>query len=167
MYPPKGKRRSAHPMPDRELADLFHHFEAKRARREAIELLFLVNPSSFALSHIAAEDLKSSKELIYRAASEDRKEFFIELGKVLDGKTKLNTWSKLDMDIAFILCFDPKIKSPDAVELLKKLGHPQTSQQSFKQRKYNWRRAAAKTRQRLEESGWKYYGNTFLDDHKT
>jgi hypothetical protein len=162
MYSPKN---SIRPMSDSEFEQAFYDLEAKRARREALELLALVNPSAATLSQFAAQDLKGFKEVIHSAAQEGRTEFFVELGKVLEGKRrKPNTWSKLDQDVAFILCFDPKIKSPDAVELLKKLGHPEMSPGSFKQRKYNWKRAAAKTRQLWEKSGWKYFGNSFLDD---
>jgi len=32
------------------------------------------------LSQLAAQDLKGYKELIYRAADEERREFFVELG---------------------------------------------------------------------------------------
>src|SRR5262249_49573831 len=132
---------------------------------EAHWLLILVRPSAASLAQIAAQDLKESKELIYRAADEEKREFFVELGLTLEGKRrKPNTWSKLDRDVAFILCFDPKIKAKDAVELLQSLGHPAMSPESFKQRKYNWRRAATKTRQRWQKSGWTYYGNSFLDD---
>jgi hypothetical protein len=154
-------------MSNDELSQALYHFEAKRARREAIELLSLVRPNAFALSQRAAQNLKRYKELICRAADEGRTEFFIDLGKTLEGKRrKLNTYSKLDQDVAFILCFDPKIKSPHAVKLLKNLGHPEMSPESFKQMKYNWKRAAAKTRHLLEKGGWKYLGNTFLDDGK-
>jgi hypothetical protein len=164
MHSPK---KPVHRMSNDELSQALFHFEAKRARREAIELLNLVRPNAFALSQLAAQNLKRYKELICRAADEGRTEFFIDLGKTLEGKRrKLNTYSKLDQDVAFILCFDPKIKSPHAVKLLKNLGHPEMSPESFKQMKYNWKRAAAKTRHLLEKAGWKYLGNTFLDDGK-
>jgi hypothetical protein len=154
-------------MSDDELAGALHYFETKRARREALELLALVKPHGAALSHLIADqgDLKNYKEWIYRAADENKREFFIELGKLLEGKRlKPDTWSKLDKDAAFILCIDPKIKSRDAVNLLHSLGHPAVSPQSFKQRKYNWKRVATKTRKLWEKYGWKYYGNSFLDD---
>ena len=164
MNPQMQKQKSARPMSDREFAEALNHFETKRARREAFELLALVNPAGAALSQLAAEDLKAARELIHRAANEDVREFFIHLGKLLEGKRlKPNTWSKLDHDTAFILCFDPKIKSPDAVALLKKLGHPEMTPESFKQKRYNWKRAATRTRLRLEKSGWRYNGNSFLD----
>ncbi|HEU5237801.1 MAG TPA: hypothetical protein VFU37_11695 [Pyrinomonadaceae bacterium] len=80
----------------------------------------MVKPAGVALSQLAAEDLKGSKEIIYRAANEDRREFFIDLGKLLEGKRlKPNMWSKFDEDVAFILCLNPKIKSTEAVEMLK------------------------------------------------
>jgi hypothetical protein len=65
--------------------------------------------------------------------------------------------------VAFILCLNPKIKSTEAVELLTKLNHPPMSPLAFKQKKHNWKCAAAKTRERLEKLGWEYYGNSFLD----
>jgi hypothetical protein len=165
MKPAKLSKRLGRPLSDDKLEELFYRLEAKRASREACELLFLVNPAGSALSQLAAEDLKGFKELIYRAANENQKEFFIELGKLLEGKRrKPNTWTKLDQDTAFILCFHPKIESKEAVEQLRKLGHPAMSPGSFKQKKYNWKRAATKTRQHLEKAGWQYYGNSFLDD---
>jgi hypothetical protein len=152
-------------MPDDKLEELFYHFEAKRARREALELLALVNPRGASLSELAAEDLQGSKEIIYNAARKGWKEFFIELGKLLEGKRrKPNQWTKLDQDVAFILCFNPKIKSIEAVGLLKNLGHPAMSPLAFKQKRYNWKRRAAKMGQLWEKAGWKYFGNSFLDD---
>jgi hypothetical protein len=152
-------------MSDDELAEALGHFEAKRARREALELLSLVKPAGATLSQLAAQDLKGYKNLIYRAADEDKRGFFVELGKLLEGKRlKPNMWSKLDEDVAFILCLNSKIKSPDAVKLLRSLGHPEISPWAFKQLRYNWKRAAKKTRQLLEQAGWKYYGNSFLDN---
>jgi hypothetical protein len=152
-------------MSDSEFEKAFYHFEAKRARREALELLALVKPSGCAVSHMASQDLQGHKHLISRAADEGMKNFFIELGKLLEGKRlKPNTWSKWDRDVAFILCFHTKIKSSDAVELLERLGHPKMSSLAFKQMRYNWKRAALKTRERWEEMGWKYGGNSFLDD---
>jgi hypothetical protein len=127
----------------------------------------LVNPSGVARSHIIADadDLKGYKDWIYRAADEERREFFIELGKLLEAKRlKPNAWSKLDKDKAFILCLNPKIKNRDAVKLLKNLGHPEMTPWAFKQARYNWKRAATKTRQLWEKVGWKYHGNSFLDD---
>jgi hypothetical protein len=160
-----SSKRSGRLLSDSELADALNYFEAKRASKEAIELLALVKPSGVAMSQLAAQDLKGHKEIIYRAANEDRKGFFIELGKLLEGKRlKPNTWSKLDEDLAFILCRNPKIKSTEAVKLLKNLGHPETTPLAFKQKKYVWKQAATKTRQRLEKAGWQYGGNSFLDD---
>jgi hypothetical protein len=159
-----SQKKSARPISDAKLAELLDHFEAKRARREAFELLFLVKPSGLAVSHLAAYDLKGYKHWIYRAAEEGRTEFFVDLGKLLEGKRlKPNTWSKLDEDVAFILCLNPKIKSTEAVELLTKLNHPPMSPLAFKQKKYNWKRTAAKRREHLEKLGWEYYGNSFLD----
>ena len=138
---------------------------AKRVMREACELLLLINSGAAAFALTAAGNLNDSKQIIYRMASKDRKEFFIELGKILEGKRrKPNMWSKLDWDVARILCFAPKIKSTDAVRILKEHGHPEISPGSFKQKKYNWRRAAEKTRRRLEKNGWIYRGNSFLDN---
>ena len=120
-----SRKKPARPISDAKLAELLDYFEAKRARREASELLFLVKPSGLAISHLAAYDLKRYKHWIYRAAEEGRTEFFVDLGKLLEGKRlKPNTWSKLDEDVAFIFCLNPKIKSTEAVELLTKLNHP-------------------------------------------
>ena len=150
-------------MSENQFLDAFFHLEARRASREAYELLSLVKPSGMSVSHLAAEDLKSYSELIHRAAKEDRRDFFIELGKLLEGKRlKPNLWSKVDEDIAFILCFDPKIKSTDAVRLLKDRGHPEMSAVAFKQKKYNWKREAMKMRQLWEAEGLKFW-NSFLD----
>lgn len=158
------KQRRERLMSDKELADALNHFEAKRAKIEAFELLGLVNPRGRDLAQYAAQDLKGCKNLIFRAANEGRKGFFIQLGKLLEGKRlKPNLWSKLDEDVAFILCYDPKIKSTQAVALLHKAGHPAMTPLAFKQKRYNWRRAAAKTRKRLEQAGWKYQANSFLD----
>jgi hypothetical protein len=162
MHAPK---KTAHPMLDSELEQLFNYFEAKRARKEAPNLLSLVNPSGAAFSHRASRNLKGYKEVIYQAADEGRTEFFIELGKLLEGKRlKPNTWSKLDQDTAFILCFDPTIKNRDAVELLKRLRHPAMTPWAFKQKRYNWKRAAAKRRELWKNAGWKDdFPNSFLD----
>jgi hypothetical protein len=161
-------KKSVRPMSDGELAEALYYFEAKRARKEALELLALVKPSGAARSHIIADadDLKGYKHWIYRAADEERREFFIELGKLLEAKRlKPNAWSKLDEDVAFILCLNPKIKSTEAVQLLKNFGHSaEMSPLAFKQKRYNWIRAARKTRQLWEKAGWKYHGNGFLDD---
>jgi hypothetical protein len=147
-----SRKKSARPISDAKLAELLDYFQAKRARREASELLFLVKPSGLAISHLAAYDLKRYKHWIYRAAEEGRTEFFVDLGKLLEGKRlKPNTWSKLDEDVAFILCLNPKIKSTEAVELLTKLNHPPMSPLAFKQKKYNWKCAAAKTRERFSQ----------------
>jgi hypothetical protein len=152
-------------MSDSEFEKAFFHLEAKRARREALELLALVKPSGCAISHLAAQDLQRYKHWISRAADEGKAGFFIELGKLLEGKRlKPNTWSKRDHDIAFILCFDPRIKSSDAVELLERLGYPKMSPLAFKQMRYNWKRAAQKTRERWGKTGLKDLGNSFLDD---
>ena len=152
-------------MSDTELGEALNYFEAKHARKEALLLLSLVNPSGAAFSHLASQDLKGYKKVIYQAADEGRAEFFIELGKLLEGKRlKPNTWSKLDEDTAFILCFDPRIKNRDAVELLKSRGHPAMTPWAFKQKRYNWKRAAAKTRERLKNAGWKGdFHISFLD----
>jgi hypothetical protein len=151
-------------MTDDELTDALNYFEAKRARKEALWLLGLVKPSGALVSHNAAEDFEGWKGCIIRDANEGNREFFIEFGKLLEGKRlKPNTWIKLDKDVAFILCFDPKVKSTEAVRLLIDLGHPSMTPWAFKQLKYNWRRAAKKTRKRLEKLGRKYPGNRFLD----
>jgi hypothetical protein len=164
MHSPK---RSARLMSDSELAEALDYFEMKRVSREVHELLSLVKPSGAALSHLAAQDLKGYKNVIYRAADDGRTEFFIDLGQLLEGKRrKPNTWSKRDQNIAFILCWNPKIKSTEAVELLKNLGHPAMSPLAFKQLKYNWKRAAAKRRKLWESAGWIYLANSFLDDCK-
>src|SRR5262249_18506728 len=139
--------------------DSLSYFDAKHAWREAFQLLALVHPSGATYSHLVAENFnhtgsfKRYEQLICRAAREGRKDFFIQLGKLLEGKRlKPNTWSKLDEDVAFILCFDPKIKSTDAVGLLHAWGY-RMSELAFKQKKYNWKRAAMKTRSLLQQAG--------------
>lgn len=156
-------------MPDRELADAFFHREARRARNEAFDLLALVNPSGAAFSHLIADEFNRTgsfgdfTHLIQRAAEERRKEFFIDLGKLLEGKrVKPNTWSKIDEDVAFILCYDSKTKSTDAVKLLEQKGH-QMSPSAFKQKRYNWRRAAIRTRKLWQQAGVQIRWNSFLD----
>lgn len=137
--------------------------EAARLWGEVVNLLRLVNPDGLTVAQHVAQDLKGYKEAIYSAADENSIEFFIELGKLLEGKRrKPNTWSKLDMYIALILCSNPAIKSTEAVEALNELGY-RISPLAFKQKKYHWKRAAMKTRKRWETSGWKYCGNSFLD----
>src|SRR5262245_47742942 len=110
----RSPKKSVSPMWDSEIADLFGYFEAKSARREAWELLALVKPSGATLSQHAAEDLPGWSDIIHRAANENHKQFFIDLGKLLELKRKPNLWTKKDLDTAFILCFDPKISDRDA-----------------------------------------------------
>ena len=152
-------------MSDNELADALSHFERRRAEKEAFELLAWVKPTGRMISHLAAQDLKGYKDWICRAAEENRRGFFVELGMLLEGKRlKPDPWTKLDEDIAFILCYDPKIKSTDAVRLLRQLGHPSISSLAFKQKKYNWKRAAIKARKKLESKGVQFYAkHSFLD----
>ena len=156
-------------VPGRRLHDVLTRelgrIEAARLWGEAVDLLRLVNPDGLTASQVVAQDLKGHKEAIYSAAGEGRREFFIELGKLLEGKRrKLNTWSKLDMYVALILCLNPAIKSTEAVEVLNELGY-RMSPLAFKQKKYNWKRAAMETRKRWEKIyGWIYRGNSFLDN---
>jgi hypothetical protein len=158
-------------MSDDQLRDAVFHFEAKRAEREAIELLALVNPSGAAIPNLIAEEFNRTgsfegyERWISHAANKGMKDFFVSLGKVLEGKRlKPNTWSKLDEDVARILCFYPKIKSTDAIKLLKANGHPEMSPLAFKQKKYNWKRVATKTRKRYEQMGSQFHvHNSFLD----
>ena len=157
-------------MSDSELAETLEYFEVKRARKEALVLLSLVKPAGGALANLIAEDFNRTRsfegyeDLIRRGAKEGRKDFFIVLGKLLEGKRlKPNLRSKLDEDVAFILCLDPKINSSAAVKFLEDRGHHGVSKQSFKQMKYNWKRAAMKNLQRVEQHWRQFFSeNSFL-----
>src|SRR6266545_4174148 len=169
--PTPARKKAKRPTSNKHRADSFQHFEAKRASKEAVVLLSLVNPSGGYLPHLIADDFnrtgdfKGYEELIRRAAEQGRKQFFIDLGKLLEGK-RLNTnlWSKLDWDTAFILCLKPKIKTRDALAWLRQQGHAESSQLAFKQKKYNWKKAANRTRDLWNERRpqIKIY-NSFLD----
>ena len=50
-------------MSENQFLDAFFHLEARRASREAYELLSLVKPSGMSVSHLAAEDLKAIASL--------------------------------------------------------------------------------------------------------
>jgi hypothetical protein len=163
-------------MSDNELAEALNYFEAKRARKEALELLVLVRPEPFSIEQRVTDALldpdatkgalENCKRYICVAVDERRKGFFILLGKLLDGKIKSPLQSKRDAELAFILCFHPSIKATDAVKLMAKLGHGMT-EDYFRVTKQRWKRIANERRKAWEKLGWNYYGNSFLDYGKT
>jgi hypothetical protein len=158
----RSPKKSARPMSDAQLAEALQHFEVKRAREEAAWLLSLVKPTGAVALHLIAEQFNRTgsfegfEHIIRGAAEAGVKDFFITLGKLLEGKRlKPNTWSKRDEDIAFVLCLNPDIKSTEAVQFLRERGHLM-SPLAFKQTQYNWRRAAGRTRDWLKQRGSRF-----------
>jgi hypothetical protein len=62
------------------------------------------------IAKLAAQDLKACKGFICKAADENNKRFFIDLGKCLSGEIKSPAVSKREIDLAHIICRQPTSK---------------------------------------------------------
>jgi len=73
-----------------------------------------------------------SKEIIKKAAAVSHKRFFIDLGKCLEARPRLQSqlWDKRDLDMAEIVLqsFQEKLKARKAVSLLEERGHQMTEE---------------------------------------
>jgi hypothetical protein len=73
-----------------------------------------------------------SKERIKKAAAASHKQFFIDLGKCLEARPRLQSqlWDKRDLDIAEIVLQSlwEKLKAKEAVRLLEERGHQMTEE---------------------------------------
>jgi hypothetical protein len=73
-----------------------------------------------------------SKEIIKKAAAASHKRFFIDLGKCLERKPRLQSqlWDQRDLDIAEIVLqsLQERLKAKKAVSLLEERGHQMTEE---------------------------------------
>ena len=71
---------------------------------------------------MTAPDLPGSADVIYLAAANNDKKFFIYLGKYLSGKREPEVISRMERDVVSILLKNPSISAKDAVREMQKRG---------------------------------------------
>jgi len=86
------------------------------------------------VAKLAAKNLKGWRWQIVQAANNDDKHFFIDLGRILDGKASAELHDKLDEDIAKLYVKNPEMSTRKLTAELEKLGH-EVEEGTVRQRK--------------------------------
>jgi hypothetical protein len=95
----------------------------------------LKNPDRL-MTKIVAHDLKRFSKIIGVAAEEGRKQFFIELGKVLSGKVKPEVWDRRDLTLAALDFANPSMTGNDLTHEMEKLGWRYTEETALRMQRH-------------------------------
>jgi hypothetical protein len=133
----------------------FLHWDAQY---RATEILFWAKVSQgfvrgdwLPVAKLAAQKLKVFKEFIRRAAENDNKRFFIDLGKCLSNEIKSKAVDKSDYDLAYLICVKPSISAKNAVRKLEKRGW-KINEENFRMRKQRLLSAARAGREAYRQA---------------